>query len=77
LGSGVWQRQQSSLSSGFQVLQFGQSILISSCKLRTLMVAQAGGCVKLFHRWDAISLDKRSVATTFPVSSRKRPKAFG
>jgi hypothetical protein len=27
-GSGVWQRQHTSLSSGFQVLQFGQSMLI-------------------------------------------------
>jgi hypothetical protein len=26
LGSGVWQRQQTSLSSGFQVLQLGQFI---------------------------------------------------
>lgn len=26
LGSFVWQRQQTSLSSGFQVLQFGQSM---------------------------------------------------
>jgi len=26
LGIGVWQRQQTSLSSGFQVLQFGQFI---------------------------------------------------
>ncbi len=26
LGRGVWQRQQTSLSSGFQVWQFGQSM---------------------------------------------------